>query len=685
VTGSVALREGGGYKNDMLDNTAVLAFLLALSLLGGLCGYQWRQLRRLRLGEARLDQALQASDAALWEWHIDEQRMVLSERYFRQLGYPPDAYPASTETWRRMLHPDDVEHAIATVRAHLKQHSDTYVNEYRMLDAAGQWRWMLARGRVTRRGPDGRPLQMVGTHIDIHAMKTRQAELLESHERFQNIYQTTPDAMGITRVSDGLYIDINEGFVRMVGYPREQVLGRTSNALGIWARPEQRDQLVAEFRRQGWVDSMEMQVRRRDGQLLDGLMTVRPLVERGDDCMLFIYRDITERRRLLREAEAAAAASQAKTEFLSRMSHELRTPLNAVLGFAQLLQASPSLAGAERERAQLAAILQAGWHLLNLINDVLDIARIESGHLQLQLRPLALRPVLAEALTLLQGEAEAAGVQLPAEPPPCTERWLMGDALRLRQALVNVLSNAIKYNHRGGRVLIACEAREGRLLLQISDTGRGMDAAQQAHLFEPFNRLGREREGIDGTGIGLVLTKHLLGLMGAAITLRSAPGEGTTVGLDLALVEAAPEAPTASAPPALPDEPAAQVAPWARVLYVEDSPVNQILVREMLAGWPGLELLLASDGAEGLRRAAAERPDLILLDMRLPDMDGLQLMHALRADPGLAAIPVIALSANAMPEDVAQALAAGAREYWTKPLRLQQFLADMRRVLRPAR
>ena len=685
MTASVALREGGGYKNDMLDNTAVLAFLLALSLLGGLCGYQWRQLRRLRLGEARLDQALQASDAALWEWHIDEQRMVLSERYFRQLGYPPDAYPASTETWRRMLHPDDVEHAIATVRAHLKQHSDTYVNEYRMLDAAGQWRWMLARGRVTRRGPDGRPLQMVGTHIDIHAMKTRQAELLESHERFQNIYQTTPDAMGITRVSDGLYIDINEGFVRMVGYPREQVLGRTSNALGIWARPEQRDQLVAEFRRQGWVDSMEMQVRRRDGQLLDGLMTVRPLVERGDDCMLFIYRDITERRRLLREAEAAAAASQAKTEFLSRMSHELRTPLNAVLGFAQLLQASPSLAGAERERAQLAAILQAGWHLLNLINDVLDIARIESGHLQLQLRPLALRPVLAEALTLLQGEAEAAGVQLPAEPPPCTERWLMGDALRLRQALVNVLSNAIKYNHRGGRVLIACEAREGRLLLQISDTGRGMDAAQQAHLFEPFNRLGREREGIDGTGIGLVLTKHLLGLMGAAITLRSAPGEGTTVGLDLALVEAAPEAPTASAPPALPDEPAAQVAPWARVLYVEDSPVNQILVREMLAGWPGLELLLASDGAEGLRRAAAERPDLILLDMRLPDMDGLQLMHALRADPGLAAIPVIALSANAMPEDVAQALAAGAREYWTKPLRLQQFLADMRRVLRPAR
>lgn len=655
-----------------------LVLLSALVLvLGALACWQGLQLWRLRRSEARLDLALEASDAALWEWRIDERYMRLSERYFAQLGYPPGAHEASFETWRALLHPDDAERAIATVRAHLREGSDLYANEYRMRDAAGQWRWMLARGRVTRRGPDGRPRQMVGTHMDIHAQKTQQAALLESHERFEQIYQTMPDAMGITRVADGLYIDVNEGFLRLLGYTREQVLGSTSSALGIWAKPEQREQLVQEFRSQGRVDSMEMLVRCRDGRLLDGLMSVRPLRAGGEDCMLFIYRDITERRRLLREAEAAAAASLAKTEFLSRMSHELRTPLNAVLGFAQLLQASPVLAGAERERGQLAAILQAGWHLLNLINDVLDIARIESGHLQLQLQPLALGPVLAEALQLLQGQAEAAQIALPEVPPDCAELRLQGDPVRLRQALVNLLSNAVKYNRPGGRVTLRCEPDEaGMLQLQIVDTGRGMDAQQLAHLFEPFNRLGREGEGIDGTGIGLVLTKYLVELMGGRLSLSSEPERGTTATLLLPLAEQALEGTPAPAPVA----PAAALS--GQVLYIEDNPTNQLLVRSMLADWPTLRLAVADAGEPGLRQAAAERPDLILLDMRLPDMDGLQVLRRLKADADLACIPVVALSASAMPDDVDQALRAGAAEYWTKPLRLTQFRDDLRRVLR---
>jgi PAS domain S-box-containing protein len=633
-------------------------------------------LHERELGEQRLELALEASGAALWEWHVAERRITFSDNFFEQLAYPPGHMDGTQENWRSLLHPDDLDSAVAAVKAGLEPGSPAYVNEYRMRDAKGQWRWMLARGRLVRRGPAGEPLLMVGTHLDVDAMRRQQAALLASHERFQKIYQTTPDAMGISRISDGSYVDVNESFLRLTGYARAEVLGHGGLDLGLWDEPAQRAQLFEEFARAGLVDSMEITVRRKDGQLLSGLLSVRRLVEQGEDCMLFIYRDVSERRRLLRDAAAAAAASQAKTDFLSRMSHELRTPLNAVLGFAQLLQGSPRLQGSER--VQVDAILQAGWHLLNLINDVLDISRIESGHLQLQLRPLALQPVLAEALALLRGQAMMADVHLQSAMPPGSDQWLMGDPVRLRQALVNLLSNAVKYNRCGGRVELACEPLAEHLLLHIRDTGIGMSAEQMSHLFEPFNRLGREREAIDGTGIGLVLTRHLLALMGGTLEIRSEPGRGTTASLRLPLAPAQQEA---SPVPAV--STSAESLLRGRVLYIEDNPVNQILVREMLKPWPELLLHLADNGAEGLRRAAELRPDLILLDMRLPDMDGKQVLRALKADPALAAIPVVALSASAMPEDVAQAYAGGAREYWTKPLRLQQFLADLRRVLSP--
>eukprot|EP01136_Pigoraptor_vietnamica_P038841 Opistho-1_new@108702 len=401
---------------------------LGVALLIALLAAHRRDLERLRkalrereLGEARLKMALEGSGAAQWEWHVADRRIYLSPRYYEQLGYQPNAFESSLKNWRDLLHPDDAEAAIATAMAALAPDSAPYFNEYRLRNSQGEWRWMLSRGRVVRRGPGGEALLMMGTHQDIHASKIQQDVQRASQERFQKIYETTPDAMGITRIADGLYINVNHSFTLMTGYPREEALGRTSTTLGIWARPEQRQQLVDEFQRSGQVDSMEMLVRRKDGQLINGLMSVRRLAEGGEDCMLFIYRDVTEPVRLRQEADAArqevavaAAASRAKTEFLSRMSHELRTPLNAVLGFAQLLRDAPLLAAADKERGRVEAILQAGWHLLTLIDDVLDIARIESGHIQLELRPFELEPLLAETLALLQPQADGAGVSLDA-------------------------------------------------------------------------------------------------------------------------------------------------------------------------------------------------------------------------------------------------------------------------------
>jgi len=658
------------------------ALLILVAVTVGLSGLAWllwrlraqgRELQRLRQTEARLAMALDASDAALWEWYIAEQRMVLSPRYFEQLGYPPGDHEGSAERWRQMLHPDDAERAIGIARDHLRQSQNTYINEYRLRDAQGQWRWMLSRGRVTQRSADGRPVLMVGTHIDISAMKAEQAAAMALQQRFQNIYDTAPDGMGITRISDSTIVDVNPSFVAMTGHARDDTLGRTSKELGIWAQPEQREQMVERFRAEGQVDSMQMLLRHKDGRLMCSLMSARPLVERGERYLLFIIRDISEHQLLQQQAEAARTerlaaerASRAKTEFLSRMSHELRTPLNAVLGFAQLLQGSQALA--PRELGQVESIAQAGWHLLKLINDVLDIASIEAGRLQLALGPLRLQPLLTDVLAQLAPQAAEAGIELKLDPPAALAHTLHGDPQRLRQALLHVIDNAIRYNRRGGQVRIGCrrDAAARRLLLQVSDNGQGLGAEQMAHLFEPFNRLGREREGgvdTDGTGIGLVLSQHLLSLMGASLSLASEPGRGTTATLNLRLSDSESLAP--------------------QLLYIEDNAVNQILVSEVVAAWPELSLTLAGTGGEGLLLAAELRPDLILLDMRLPDMDGLQVLQALKADPVLAGITVVALSASAMPDEVRQALAAGALDYWTKPLRLDRFLEDLRAVLTP--
>jgi len=665
-------------------------------------------LRARQFSEERLEMALEASDAALWEWHIAEKRFWLSDRYFRQLGYEPHAFEAQVDVWRGLVHPDDWDGTLAVVKKHLKQPVGVYINEYRMRDASGQWRWMMARGRVVRSGPNGEPLLMVGTHIDVHQSKEQQRALMESRERFQKIYETTPDAMGITRIEDGLYLDVNSGFEAVTGYSRQEVMGRTSAEVGIWADADQRVQLMAEFKRAHQVDSMELLARNKAGQLVVGLMSVRRLEVDGEACMLFIFRDITERRRLQQDADAAraemaaaAAASRAKTEFLSRMSHELRTPLNAVLGFAQLLQATAKLD--ERANGQVDGVLQAGWHLLNLINDVLDIARIESGHLQLELQPIELQPVLVAALDLVQGSAAVNGLAIELPDEAAMAVGVMADPVRLRQVLVNLLSNAIKYNRRGGQVSLHCSTDAQHLNLQVSDTGIGMSTQQMAHLFEPFNRLGRERGSIEGTGVGLVLTRYLVELMGGELSVGSSVNVGTTVTLRLRLdqslspdqaLPAAVEPGDPNPSPRPKDEPqpaqhevksaaspAIDGGPQACVLYIEDNDTNQLIVREMLAPWPQVKLHLADDGQTGLRLAAELHPDLILLDMRLPDLDGLQVLRRLKADPRLAAITVVALSASAMPDDVARARQYGALEYWTKPLQLDRFLDDVLRVL----
>ena len=399
---------------------------------------------------------------------------------------------------------------------------------------------------------------------------------------------------------------------------------------------------------------------------------------------------MTLRERKQAEVEAAArlaaeAASRAKSEFLSRMSHELRTPLNAVLGFSQLLLADAQNRLSAQQLSQLEHIRGAGWHLLALINDLLDVSRIEIGQLRVQAQAVELGPLLDEALHMAEPLAQPLGVSLVAPDREPLQTWVLADPIRLRQVLINLLSNAVKYNRQRGSVRIEVANDDQSVLIDVIDTGIGMTPDQLAHLYEPFNRLGQERGGVQGTGIGLVLTRQLVRLMEGRMDIDSEVGRGTRVRVSLPAHQAAEPDGSSSFMPSvratLDGLTGSAASPAGVVLYIEDNPVNQLLVEQLLARWSAVRLVQAEDGTNGIELARSLRPDLVLLDMQLPDMDGFAVLDALRADPATRDLRVIALSASAMPELVAQAFAHGAADYWTKPLDFDRFLVDMQGLL----
>jgi signal transduction histidine kinase/CheY-like chemotaxis protein len=369
--------------------------------------------------------------------------------------------------------------------------------------------------------------------------------------------------------------------------------------------------------------------------------------------------------------EEARAANQAKSAFLSSMSHELRTPLNAILGFAQILASDNMPTTPEQKKEFSGHILKSGRHLLTLINEILDLAKVEAGAVTLTMEAVALGDILAECRGMIAPLAAGRGidVRFPEQAPVLVE----ADRTRLKQVLLNLLSNAVKYNRDGGAVVVDCEsAVSGRLRLTVRDTGMGLSPEQVAALFQPFNRLGQESGPQEGTGIGLVVTRRLIELMGGEIGVNSSPGVGSVFWIELARAQenTGPfrAAPAAQAVPALP----AGGAPHS-VLYIEDNPANLRLVEEIVRFRPDLELLSAPDGPGGLALARARRPEVILMDLNLPGMSGFEVLDRLRADPLTAAIPVLALSANAMQHDVERGLAAGFARYITKPIDIDKF------------
>jgi CheY-like chemotaxis protein len=397
-------------------------------------------------------------------------------------------------------------------------------------------------------------------------------------------------------------------------------------------------------------------------------------------------RDFTERKLLDQELENAKSVAEkanlAKSDFLSSMSHELRTPLNAMLGFAQLLEcSSPPPTSAQMVRLQ--QIIKAGWYLLELINEILDLALIESGRLSLSQEPVSLIDLILECQAMIEPQAQQRGIHLTF-PRFDTPYFVRADQTRLKQIIINLLSNAIKYNRERGTVVVKCtESTPERIRISFKDSGVGLPPEKLEQLFQPFNRLGQEHGKEEGTGIGLVVTKQLVELMGGTIGVESTIGAGSEFWIEL-IRESAPRAETGNALPAelaFENSLLAEFAPTVSenvaqrtLLYVEDNPANLMLVEQIIDTRSHVSMLSARDGNLGIALARAHLPDVILMDINLPGINGFEALRILRSDSTTMHIPVIALSANAMPRDIEKGLEAGFFRYLTKPIKIREFM-----------
>jgi PAS domain S-box-containing protein len=529
---------------------------------------------------------------------------------------------------------------------------------------------------------------------DITEQHETELALQRSEEHFRRLIENGSDLLLIS-APDGALTYVSPSAQRLLGYAPEEMLGLTPENAPVHPDDVERvrDSLRQVGERPGTVLRVTWRIHHRDGSWRVFEALARTFAPDSADAGYVINgRDVTEQRAQeaeLRQANAAAEraredaerANRAKSEFLSRMSHELRTPLNSILGFAQVLEdldLPPEYRGGVRH------ILNGGRHLLDLINEVLDIARIEADQQQLSIEPVRVGAVIHEAVDMVRPLATAREIWVGVIPHPAEARYVRADRQRLTQVLLNLLSNAVKYNRAAGAVRIGVEPVDGgaRLRIRVTDEGPGIPADRHDELFVPFARLGAEHTGVEGTGLGLALSERLARAMGGTLRLERTGPEGSTFAVDLAPTEdpvAAARALSIVAPRPVPADGPARAA--ATLLYVEDNLANLSLVETILRPHPTWRLIPALQGGLGLELAAEHAPDLVLLDLHLPDMPGREVLRRLRADPRTAHLPVVVISADATPRTIDELRAAGAEAFLTKPLDVRAFVATVERLL----
>jgi PAS domain S-box-containing protein len=519
---------------------------------------------------------------------------------------------------------------------------------------------------------------------EIEAEQKQLAQRLRDHQFYtRSLFEANIDAL-ITTDPAGIITDVNKQMESLTGCTRDELIGAPFK--GYFTDPDRAAASIKLALSERKVTNYELTARDRDGKQTVVSYNATTFYDRDRKLqgVFAAARDVTERKRLdqvLQEKNVelesaryvAEKANLAKSEFLSSMSHELRSPLNAILGFAQLMESdSPPPTSSQEE--SIAQILKAGWHLLKLINEILDLAKVESGQVPMSKEPVLLADVILECRGMTEIQAQQHGIHMTF-PPSDIPYFVYADRTRLKQVIINLLSNAIKYNKKQGSVDLNCtESRPGRIRVSIRDTGAGLPPEQLAQLFQAFNRLGQEAGGEEGTGIGLVVAKRLVELMGGVIGVESTVGVGSVFWFELDSVAEPHFSMEESEVAVLTKSHVPHGSQSTTVLYVEDNPANLALVEQIITRHPHIHLLTAVNGKSGIEIARSNKPDAILMDINLPDISGFEALKILHEDPLTMHIPVIAISANAMHLDIERGQRAGFFRYITKPIKVNELM-----------
>ena len=612
-----------------------------------------------------------------WDWNIQTGELFWTERIAPLFGYPTGELATSYDNFLAAVHPDDRQGVINAVNACIER-DVPYAIEHRVVWPDGTVRWLQERGGV-QRDASGKPLQMLGVVQDIDDRKRAELALAESEKQLREAQSMSHTGNWMADVVTG-QLTWSDEIYRIFGHEPGSFVPSVE-AFHAAIHPD--DAALVEKSEKHAENTGRHDVVHRIVRPDGTVRHVHELALAETDAAGNLLRltgtvqDVTaqvEAEQLLIAArEEADRANQSKSEFLSSMSHELRTPMNAILGFGQIMEYDDTLP--EEHHDNVREILKAGRHLLELINEVLDLAKVESGRIDLSLEPVEVDAIAEECLSLVSTLAEKRKIQI-------SRSWRRGvlvraDRTRLKQVLLNLLSNAIKYNRQGGSVRLEVQPQDSeRLHIRVVDSGPGIPAARLAELFQPFNRLDAENSGIEGTGIGLTITRRIVEMMGGTVDVESEVGVGSSFWIELPL-ESAPESWHADDQPGMAAwsaTPAPHIEETRRlVLYIEDNPSNLKLVTQILGRHQHVRLITAHTPELGIELALARHPELILLDINMPGMDGYQVLEIFKADAVLQSVPVVALTANAMPRDIERGKAAGFAGHLTKPLDVKRF------------
>ncbi len=642
--------------------------------------------------EQQLREAQSLAKVGSWQKNIATGKVVCSEELYLILGHEPGNFQPARSHLDKVIHPDDLERFYIALEDSEKTGRKDII--YRIIKADGNIHHIHELAQAER-DSDGKIITLKGTVQDITERIEAENRAREAEENNLTILQSVNE--GIYGIDlEGNTTFINPSACEALGYSAAELIGESIHKLIHHSYPDgshypEDNCLIYDSLISGTTHAINEEVLwKKDGSSFPVEYTSTPLLKNGQIIGGVVnFKDISGRlkavKELLAAKEDAENANRAKTQFLSNMSHELRTPMNAIMGFGQLLNMDTENPLNASQTENVEEIVKAGHHLLSLINEVLDLAKVESGHVDMSIEPIALSEILSESLQLIMPLSKERGIEIttthngkevPFQNLSEIRGIVQADRVRLKQVLINLLSNAVKYNVDNGKITIACnETDDNRMILRIIDTGRGMTPEQQSQLFKPFNRLDAENTEVEGTGIGLTITKKLVELMGSSIGLNSDIGKGTCFWINLPksnhhiTQEISVDKEFTNQ-----EQTNKDLMTEKNILYIEDNPANLRLVTQIIARIDNIHMWSAHEPMLGLELAYKHKPDLILLDINLPGMNGFDVLKQLRSRKDTCDTQVIAISSNAMPHDIKKGMTAGFDDYITKPIDVNELL-----------